>query len=136
MRRRGEVGETLVELLVAVSILGLSVVTIVAALGTGILTSDVAAKQGQVQAALRTAAEEVKAAAWSDCAGVTTYAVSSPTDVEVRITQVMHASSGPTVTFSATCPTPPSAVQRVSLTGRALDDRVVQTLDVVKRRTP
>jgi hypothetical protein len=81
-RRRNQRGETLLELLMAVSILGTGVVALVGGIGTSIVMSDVHRKEATSDTVVRSYAESIESAvalpgdlsAYTDCARPDTYA--------------------------------------------------------------
>jgi type II secretory pathway pseudopilin PulG len=73
-----ESGETLIELVVAVSIMGVALVAVMAGLGTSVLVSDIHRKQAIAGSVLRNYAEAINAAVtgggYVDCAPSSAYA--------------------------------------------------------------
>jgi type II secretory pathway pseudopilin PulG len=63
-------GETLVELLVAMSILGVAVVALVSGIGTSVLVSDVHRKEATAGAVVRTYGEAIAAAVDASTSGL------------------------------------------------------------------
>ena len=72
-RRTSEAGESLVEIVVAVAILGLGVVALLGGLGTAVSTSGLHRRQADVSAVLTAASERVKLADYMACAGAAEY---------------------------------------------------------------
>lgn len=72
-RGGGDAGETLVELLITVTILGVVIVALLAGLATAVRLSDTHRTQANAGVVLEAAAEAVKAAAPDDCGGSTPY---------------------------------------------------------------
>lgn len=110
---RHDAGVSLIEVLIAVAIMGIAMVAIVAALGTQIAGTRVHRDQSNAAVVLAAAAESVKAAAYTPCATATTYAsaaqsVTVPSD---WIEKSWPAASAVTLTvahwggssFGATC---------------------------------
>lgn len=62
-------GLSLIELLVAISLMGVVVVGVVGLLGTMVVASDEAKTQAEAEAFARSAAEDVKAWEYADCTG-------------------------------------------------------------------
>lgn len=132
-------GETLIELLVAILLIGTAVVIILGGLGTTIRVSDVHHKQALAAQHLRAFAEAVQESvadspsSYVDCAGVAAYtAAYSMADARfvAEVTTVRYWNG---TTFAATCTTD-QGVQQVSLQIRSVDDRVVERLTVVIRK--
>ncbi|MFJ8159443.1 prepilin-type N-terminal cleavage/methylation domain-containing protein [Streptomyces sp. NPDC096136] len=132
-RRRGEEGETLVEVLVAVVLIGVAFVAILGGMGTAIISS---AKQQQVtgaDAVIRSAAEKVVSAPYVSCArGYET--PTPPTGYTVAVEIEYWDGVG---AFGRSCPTADTGVQKVTLTVRSTGPRPVRdaTLEVVKRES-
>ena len=141
-------GETLIELLVTVVILGTAVVAIVAALATGIMVSDIHRKQATAGAAVRAFAEtlERQVAAPSgpnptgyvDCATNASYAGSytAPTGYTATVVAVKFWTGTAFAPAAGPCTSPAvdTGVQLVSLKVDSADGRASETLDVVLRK--
>lgn len=128
-------GFTLVELLLAVAILGLGVLTVVGGMMTSIVVSDLGRRSADGQGALRAYAEAVANDTYSDCA--TTYAAagfSAPAGFSTSLTVAYWVPSS--TSFSATCPATDSGLQRIRLTVTATDGRGSESVLVAKRRRP
>jgi prepilin-type N-terminal cleavage/methylation domain-containing protein len=140
MQRRGsDRGDTLVELLVAVVIMGIAVVAVTGGVAVSIRMSDVHRKQSQAGAYIRDFAEAIENAvaaspsAYVACAGAGTYdsyytvpgpfAVPAPTPV-----RYWDGSA-----FVSTCGTD-SGVQQLSLRIDSADHLVSETLVIVIRK--
>jgi type II secretory pathway pseudopilin PulG len=99
-RDRGQRGETLVELLVAISILGTGVVALLGGIGTSILVSDVHRKEATVDTVVHSYAEAIESAvaaapsAYVDCAGSDAYSTpigfSVPSGYDATVTNVQY----------------------------------------------
>jgi type II secretory pathway pseudopilin PulG len=136
-------GESLLELLVAVVIMGIALVAIVSGLVSGILVSDIHRKQTTAGSTLRDYAEAVEAAvassssAYTACATTATYAspsgFSAPSGYTSQVTAVRYWNDT-SLTFSGTCPSPDGGVQKVSLRVRSNDGRASETVDIVVRK--
>src|SRR5204862_2610228 len=98
---RGEAGETLVELLVAIAILGVAIVVIVGGLGNAILASNVHRNYATAGTVARNAAETLKdrRLPWNASGS---YAVSGSNGVSVSVTAKCWNGNSP-ATFAA-CP--------------------------------
>src|SRR5947209_8687883 len=117
----GQRGETLVELLVALSILGLAVVVILGALGTSIRLSDVHRKHATSETLLVTAAEGIKNRQTAylplaGCPGHGTYSMPPATSgYAVSITSVAFWNGSTSSGYSTTCPGTDPGVQLVTV---------------------
>ena len=137
-RRREDRGESLVELLVAVAIMGTAVVALLAGLATAVVVSDQHRKQAAAGVQVRTFAETVERAingspsASVECASATTYE-SVFTAEPGYASDVVAVQYWTGSRFSDTCP-PDLGVQKVSLAVRSTDDRAVETVDVIIRK--
>ncbi|MEV7413845.1 type II secretion system protein [Streptomyces sp. NPDC089919] len=130
-RGRGEEGETLVEVLVAVVLIGIAFVTILGGIGTAIVS---AVRQQQVTGAdslVRSAAETVVGAPYVSCARG--YETPAPPAGFTLTVEVEYWDG--TGAFGPACPAADSGVQKVRLTVHATGPRPVgdATLEVVKR---
>ncbi|MGW5398761.1 type IV pilus modification PilV family protein [Streptomyces sp. NPDC003952] len=133
-RRRGEEGETLIEVLVAVVLIGVAFVTILGGMGTAIISSVTQQEVTSADSIVRSAAEKVVGAPYVSCAGG--YETPAPpagytVTVEVAYWDGVGA-------FGAACsPTADTGVQRITLTVHSTGPRPVRdvTLEVVKRES-
>jgi len=140
-RLKAEDGMTLAEVLVTVTLLGLAVAAIVAALGTLSLSSDRHRKQVNADTVVRSYAEAIKQRAamglyapcaattyttptWSAPAGYTAAILTTAPDAP----QYWHASGG----FSTSCGSDEGA-QKLTLRAQSADGRDVETLSIVVR---
>lgn len=160
--RSGEHGFTLVEVLVAVVILGLAVVSILGGLATSIFGTDLHRSQSDLDAALVSAEEQIKAANYQPCVGTnptgfpytnaagytqiaigsgsySTYPNPSPTPsigtgyFSIAV-QYWNGGAWVTVTTSSGClpAVPPTDDQLITITGISPNHRTSQTVSVVK----
>lgn len=128
-------GFTLVEMLLAVAILGLGVLTVVGGMMTSILVSDLGRRSADGQGALRTYAEAVANDTYSNCA--TTYPAAGFSVPAGYSTTLAVSYWDPSATsFIATCPATDAGLQRVRLTITANDGRGSESVVVAKRRRP
>lgn len=131
-------GESLVELLVAMVVLGITVTGILGALLVTTQASGQHRRQVQAQNALRGWAEQVSAAAYTDCAVAGSIAAPSPAlpaGFTATVTAVRYWNG---TAFVASCTTGADAgIQRVSLRVTATASpypAVSQNVDVVLRK--
>jgi Tfp pilus assembly protein PilV len=137
--RRGDRGESLVEILMTVTIVSIAVVAITGALATSVRMSDVHRKQATANAAVRAFAEDLQArvaaapTAYVDatCATPADYSglYSPPAGYTATVTRVVFWSDGQ---FVESCPD--NGIQLLTLRVASDDERAVQTLDVVLRK--
>lgn len=131
-----EAGATLIEVLVAVVIMGLAFVVIVGGIGTAILGSDLQQQRASIDAALRSAAEQMSYVACPPT-GEPDYqgqlAAVTADGVELSVTQVSYW-NGTAFVASATCL--PTSLHLIGLRASSTSGRASspETLDVVKRR--
>jgi hypothetical protein len=137
-----EHGETLVEILVAVIILGTAVIAVIGALVVGIKMSDLHRKQATAGTVLRDSAEaldsSVESGGYTACPQVSSYAsalgtVAVPTGYSrtVDAVQVWDATNKTFTNVASPCND--IGVQLVRLRVSANDSPVSETLDVVLR---
>jgi prepilin-type N-terminal cleavage/methylation domain-containing protein len=142
-------GETLVELLVALSIMGIAVVAIVGGLGTSVMMSDIHRKQATAGAYVRDYGEAIQnmvaATGYATCATATTY--QSPPGfavpphytasvVDVRYWVDLPAGHPPTLVAGDWQPTcsADSGLQRLTVQVESEDHRAREQLVVVVRK--
>lgn len=139
MPEEADDGFTLVELIVAIAILGVAIVVIVGAMGTAFITTDIHRKSAVGAATIRSYAEAIKAAPYVRCGGSADYqnpsGFTSPTGYTSTITGVTYWEAA-TTSFMETCTsiTDPG-VQKISVRVVSTDVQVrgTETLIVVKR---
>ncbi|MFQ6144211.1 type II secretion system protein [Streptomyces seoulensis] len=132
-RHRGEEGETLVEVLVAVVLIGVAFVTILGGIGTAIVSSVTQQKVTTADSVVRSAAEKVVGDPYVSCArGYETPAPPAGYTVTVEVEYWDGVGA-----FGRPCPTADTGVQKVTLTVRSTGPRPVRdvTLEVVKRES-
>ena len=135
---RDERGETLVEIVVAVAILGLAATVLVGALGTVTSASSLHRHQATAETAVRTYAEAVRAVGYRDCRAPLTYAAADvgfavPAGFATSVPQVSYWDGAG---FAAPCPpvgaTGPQ-LQLVTLEVHALDGQESETVRLTVR---
>lgn len=129
-RDRHDGGFTLVEMLLAVAILGIGVLSLVAGMATSIKISDLGRRNAEAQGLIRSYAETVAGSAYVACAS--TYsgwtAPSGWTAAPVTVTY-WNSSTG---TFDGTCGAD-SGLQRLTLAVSSTDGRASATIQLAKR---
>jgi prepilin-type N-terminal cleavage/methylation domain-containing protein len=125
--RGGDNGETLIEILVALAILGIGISALLVALATNASTTVVNRDQAHAEAALLGAAEWVKAQPFPACTGGA--ATTTITAAEVPRATGFVLSYGRAVDFDGTTPCADLARIPVTVTGSGF----TLTLDVVMR---
>jgi type II secretory pathway pseudopilin PulG len=139
---RGDRGDTLVELLATVMIMGIAVAVILGGVAATIKFTDMHRKQAVAGAEVRKFAENIEASVagttsgYKTCAGQTDYdpLYSAPTGYQGKVLMVTFWDAAATPpTFVSGCTTDPG-VQRVSLHVWSTDLRADETLDVIIRK--
>ena len=132
-------GETLIELLVAMAILGVALVAIVGAFGASITMSDVHRKQASAGAAVRNYAELVSnyvaGTGYSSCAAASAYAAgtvgyTAPTGYAASPVSIKYWTGS---AWSASCASD-SGLQQLTLSVSSTDTRAVERLVLVLRK--
>ncbi|MEU4954076.1 type II secretion system protein [Streptomyces lavendulae] len=132
-RPRGEEGETLIEVLVAVVLMGVAFVTVFGGIGTAIISSVRQQKVTGADSVVRSAAEKVVGDPYVSCAGG--YETPTPPPgYTVTVTVEYWDGVG---AFATACPAADTGVQKVTLTVRSTGPHPVRdaTLEVVKRES-
>jgi type II secretory pathway pseudopilin PulG len=143
-RRRGEVGETLLELLVTVSIMGTVFVGVLAGIGTVFVATDSHRQDATAEAVLRSYAERLEDPTdvpYVDCATAGTYV--SPTGFTLpaapgwtaSVTSALIWQGDTPPTFTSTCAAD-KGLQQLTLrvTSPAGDHQATETIVIVKRK--
>lgn len=133
-RAHGERGETLVELLVTVVIMGSAIVALVAGVATAVASSDTHRQDATAEGVMRSYAERVQNTAYSDCA--TSYApgYSVPPGWTATITSIQYLQSDD-ASYGSTCSSDLGAQQiTLHVVSPHTKNGADQTLVVVKRK--
>jgi type II secretory pathway pseudopilin PulG len=138
---RRESGETLVELLVTVVILGTSIVAVVLGVATAVASSDSHRQEATAEGVLRSLAERIadpRDVPYQDCATTGTYSVSPPgfnppPGWTLSVTNVAYLQGDNT--YGASCGTDLGA-QQLSLRAQSphVAHQATETVVIVKRR--
>lgn len=122
----GDRGETLIEILAALTVLGIGITALLGGLATNITATSVNRSQSQASATLLSASEYVKSLGTVTCGAA---------PVTVLESQVPHDSAVFTITYGGAVDfnagTPCTSLQRVPV--RVVGDGFDMSLDVVKR---
>jgi type II secretory pathway pseudopilin PulG len=120
LRARRESGETLLELLVTISIMGAAFVAILAGVGVAIASSDSHRQEASAEGVVRSYAERVQDSRdvpYVDCATTANYGspagFTPPTGWTVSITGVAYLQTNNS--YAATCPSPDRGAQQLTL---------------------
>jgi prepilin-type N-terminal cleavage/methylation domain-containing protein len=140
-RWRSDRGESLVEVLVALAILGIAGVAILAGLQLSVMASDIHRKQTADGAFVRGYAEAIEkylstSGNYVTCAGANAY---GPAAVGYTVPSGHSAQQAAAVPLAGngttlTCPGGDQGVQRLRLTVSSNDNRAIETLTIVVRR--
>ncbi|MER8185829.1 type II secretion system protein [Kitasatospora sp. NPDC094015] len=132
-RPRGEEGETLVEALVAVALMGVAFVAVLGGVGTAMISSATQQKVTGADSLIRSAADTVVGDPYVPCAG--SYGTPTP-PAGFTVTVEVEYWDG-TGAFAPRCPAADTGVQKVTLTVRSTGPHPVRdtTLEVIKRES-
>jgi type II secretory pathway pseudopilin PulG len=142
---RGENGETLVELMTAMAILGTAVVALVGGIGTSVVMSDVHRKEATAGAVVRTYGEAIQSEVAGSPTGYVECAASdAKSDPYARpagftvpegftaVVTAIHYWEPEKGSFVSLCRSD-SGIQEVSLSVSSTDVKATETLDVIVR---
>jgi type II secretory pathway pseudopilin PulG len=134
-------GETLVELIIAVMIMGIAVVAIVSGLGTSILMSDVHRKQATAATYVRDYAEAIENAVagggYTACNAPSYAGTAVPGFDATKYQKSIVASSSKYwngTSWQSACPAVDTGLQQVTLQVNSIDNRATETLAIVVRK--
>ena len=142
-RTRGDSGETLVELLVTITIMGVLFIAVVGGVATTIAMSDVHRQEGTAEGAIRSFAERVSDpsdVAYVDCATKASYAspvgFTLPAGWTASVVSVGYWQGNNPPTFTGACPSPDKGLQQLTLQvqSKAGAHQATETIVIVKRR--
>ncbi len=128
-------GFTLVDMLLAVAILGIAVVTLVGGMMTAIRTSDLERKAAEALVTTRAYAEAVANDTYADCAAsYPAGGASLPAGMSIAL--AVRYWDATSTSFVTSCPATDSGLQRVIVTVSTSDGRATESIKVAKRRRP
>ena len=151
MRRRDERGETLAEILVSTTLLGIIGIGIIGAIASVLISTDIDRRISAGETVLRSYVAAIQDASYVDCAGPTdfdsdTVDFTPPPNFTASVTGVSYwvgAPDGPVVvpasnaqlTFANACP-PDHGLQRIDLEVHSAGSRpTTEKVTIYKRRT-
>jgi type II secretory pathway pseudopilin PulG len=141
MAERSDDGISLIEVLVAIALLGIAVVTIISGILTSIVTSDTHRNKATAETVLRGYAEAMRdyaQANYSSCATSypATLVFTPPTGFTPKVNGVDYlGASGWVAQPAPTCGTT-DTIQRLRLEVDATNGRATETVQIVIRRSP
>lgn len=125
-------GETLIELLLTIAIMGIAVIGIVFGMGVAVKASDYDRKNGRVENLLRNYAETISAAQY---VAPPSYSTASNSQGDTAsVTQALCWNANPDAVGWVGCG-PDTGVQQLTLQAQSTDGRSSKTLVIVKRDT-
>lgn len=127
-RTRDERGTTLVELLIAVVILGTAFTALLGGIANGMMTSDVNRKQAQSSDLLRSYAENV---AYVPCGPAP--APVSPVSIPAGFQPVVVVTPLNAAGVPAACATPDTGIELLTISVGSTDKRATESIAVIKR---
>ena len=134
-RIKSDQGETLVELIVAIAILGICIVAIGSGIGVSFAISALHARQSTASAFLHNYAESLQRGSYQACTGgtpnyVAGFAAPANFNPPSQVVTYWHTDSR---SFTSSCPTPDAGAQQVNLTLTSVDGRTTESLLVTIR---
>lgn len=142
---RSDAGVTLIETLVALSILSIAGVAIMAGLQLTVKSSDIHRKQATGGAYVRSYAEAIEKylnteSHYVGCAGASAYSLGDigftpPPGYVAEHTAATPLDGGGAVITTGSCPSRDAGVQRLTLTVRSLDGRATEMLTIIVRKS-
>jgi type II secretory pathway pseudopilin PulG len=134
----GDRGESLLELLVAIAIMGIAAVAIFGALLTSVKVSDYHRKQTSAGAAVRNFAEKltqyIATGGYVSCAGTYSPGYVAPAGLTAATTSVLYWPTSGTLWTSSCTPSTDTGVQQVAIHVSSNDGRATEALLVVVRK--
>ena len=137
MARTDQRGETLVEILVTIAVVGITLTGILGGIALAVSSSGDQQGRATAETVLRDEAEALANAsvAYVPCATTSSYQPSytPPTGWSASVTTVRYWDGKTPAGWVASCPAPDAGLQRLTLA--ATDGKVTETVDVVKRES-
>jgi prepilin-type N-terminal cleavage/methylation domain-containing protein len=135
VRRDGEAGFTLVELLVTMSIMAIAFIVMLGAISVFFSSTRVHRASAELDAAMRTYVEKLADAPYVDCATSTSYnSVSVPAGFAVSVQPKYWDGIHPNpAVYGPTCPTPDKGAQQLTVTMTRNSDGQKDRIIIVKR---
>ncbi len=149
MRRRDETGETLAEILVSTTLLGIIGIGIIGAIASVLISTDIDRRISAGETVLRSYVAAIQDAPYADCGATGDYGpgavgYTEPTNYTASVTGVRYWDGvGPTVvppaaaqlTFVDGCPAPDNGLQEISIEVRSGGARpTTEKVTIYKRR--
>jgi prepilin-type N-terminal cleavage/methylation domain-containing protein len=143
---REERGETLIELLITVTIMGVLFVAVMAGVATSITMSDFHRQDGTAEGVIRAYAERISDPTdvpYVDCGSVTTASYATPigfilpnADWTASVTSVTFWQGALPPVFSSVCPSPDKGLQQITLQvqSKAGKNQARESVVIVKRK--
>jgi Tfp pilus assembly protein PilV len=133
MPARDDRGESLLELLIAVAIMGVAVTAIIGGIGVSVMMSDIHRKQATAGTAVRDYGEAIMAGGYVSCATTASYpaaAGSIPAGYAASVTSLKYWTG---TTWASSC-APDKGLQQLTLQVASGDGRASESLVVVVRK--
>jgi type II secretory pathway pseudopilin PulG len=137
MARKDQRGETLVEILVTIAVVGITLTGILGGIALAVSSSGQQQGRGTAETVLRDEAEALASpsVAYVPCATPSSYhpPYAPPAGWTASISTVRYWNGQTPAGWLTTCPSPDAGLQRLTLT--ATDGNVTETVDVLERRS-
>ena len=136
-RGRGERGESLVELLITITIMATAVISLIAGIAVASDSSGEQKQQTAVSLVLHDYAEAIMAGSYPGGCGLPTFTYTAPAGYTVDPPTATGwydgtSSPSPPTSFATTCPGASATAVRLSLHAHSNDQRADQTLEIVR----
>ena len=131
-------GESLVELLITITIVGIAFTGILAGLATAINLSGRHRGQANADVVLVSAAESVKNQAYTQCASTSSYnptsGVTLPSGWSASHLSITSVRKWNGTSFVTTCPSTDQGLQLITITANTPDGNSTESVEIVKRQ--